>query len=141
MTPAWFSRVVTLGDTGSDVRVIQRRLGLDATGVFDEGTQAVVRGKQKKHKLPTTGEVDADTASAIGERATEGLKPEWWCRDINLWMVGPDVAACNTLLGHPREGDTYTPEVESATKRLQSEHGIDTTGVVDEQTAKIMGDI
>ena len=124
--PSWFYRDIFAGDTGKDVLAVQRLVGGLSTGVMDEDTIARVRGVQRAARSPVTGVVDADTALALGERATQGLVPEWF--------EAGDLSVLPTLL-RCREWD-----VANALRRFQSHHHIYPTGEVDEATAIALGD-
>lgn len=139
MTPRWFRRDLAPGDSGSDVQHAQVRLGIAPTGTYDQSTAALVRGLQLVKGLPMTGEIDADTATELGDRATTGLTPEWYVREVELWTQGPDVRRVNDLL-EQNEGDVFTPQLEAAILRVQSANGLPLTGHVDESTATILGD-
>lgn len=47
------------------VRIAQRALGLEPTGLLDEPTRAYLRGVQHLFKHPVTGVLDRDTAALI----------------------------------------------------------------------------
>jgi peptidoglycan hydrolase-like protein with peptidoglycan-binding domain len=71
---------VLLGGSRPAVRVAQRRLGLDASGVFDTRTWRAVKGYQRTHDLPVTGALDQPTwasltPEAVRWAATEGYGP------------------------------------------------------------------
>jgi hypothetical protein len=53
------------GDTSDEVLVVQRRLGLAVTGVYDEATQQRVRGLQVLFALPVRDGVYDDEVRAI----------------------------------------------------------------------------
>ena len=67
MTPSWYSRPLTLGDQGEDVKTVQFLLRLEPTGVYDDATRAKVRGYQTLRQLTRTGRVDEVTAIYLGE--------------------------------------------------------------------------
>lgn len=124
--PAWWWRVLTVGDTGADVSALQRMLLAPVTGVVDEDTRARVRGVQRVNGLPLSGDCDVDTANAIGELSTFGLPPAWW----------PDLV--DEVL--PVKLRCRPDGLPDAVRRFQSTHRIPPTGVVDERTAIAMGD-
>lgn len=49
----------------ASVRIAQRALGLEPTGLLDEPTRASLRGVQHLFKHPVTGVLDRDTAALI----------------------------------------------------------------------------
>ena len=128
MTPHWFVRPLTVGDTGPDVAVVQRKLGTLPDGAFTLGLAAVVRGFQSARGAPPTGQVDDDTAGLLGEETGYGRVPDWYGT-----AQGPGVVA--DLLGVTSQAD-----LRDAVKRFQGNNGLPVTGVVDEQTARVVGD-
>lgn len=128
MTPHWFTRPLADSDVGPDVAVVQRKLGVVPDGVFTSGLAEVVRGFQDRRGLPATGFVDEDTAMVLGEEAGYGRVPDWYGTD-----QGPGVVA--DLLGV-----TSPDDVRDAVKRFQGNSGLPVTGVVDEATARKLGD-
>lgn len=66
-------RSLRVGDAGDRVRLLRRRLGLDAAQApradFDAGLAEAVRAFQKAHALPATGEADAATLAALNAGA------------------------------------------------------------------------
>lgn len=140
MIPSWFTRDIIAGDAGRDVDLVQRKLGATATGVLDEPTQARVRGLQRKAGLAVTGYVDAETAVALGERATVGRLPIWHTRPLSFGCEGGDVTALRRLLGLSDETHHFDHQTEAAVRRFQSGHGIRPSGLVDESTAILLGE-
>jgi murein L,D-transpeptidase YcbB/YkuD len=138
--PSWFKRTIRPGDTGPDVKVVLRKLGLDPEEPF--GDLAAVRIKGVARSLGIfahDGDVDERIASVLGEAAaTEaGLLPEWF--SLRLGDTGTIVARAARLLG--QDGDVFTEEMESAVRRLQSTSRIEPTGVLDAETARLLGDL
>jgi len=54
------------GDRGSDVAELQTKLGLNADGVFGQGTEAAVEAFQDAHGLTPDGVVGPKTRAALG---------------------------------------------------------------------------
>lgn len=128
MTPRWWWRPLSLGDAGDDVLIVQRRLSAPMTGVFDDDTAARVRGVQRMARRKQTGVVDAETAEAIGEKATAGRPPGWFGTDeqeprlrvlLRLSMLEP---------------------LDAALRRFQSANGLELTGEADEATVQLIAD-
>ncbi|MDQ1585201.1 MAG: hypothetical protein QOJ90_2152 [Actinomycetota bacterium] len=59
-------RTMRYGSHGSRVAMLQRRLGVRATGYFGRVTRAKVRAFQRRHGLPATGVVGAQTWRRLG---------------------------------------------------------------------------
>lgn len=123
--PLWWSRPLAPGDTGRDVEVVQRKLALRVTGVFDESTAIALRGAQRALGVAETGVVDEETAERFGPRAEDGLLPEWWVSPLQ-----PGSEGWVRVLG---ERD------ESWLRRMQGQHGLTPDGVIDESTARLLG--
>lgn len=126
MTPLWWRRTLTVGDRGPAVSVVQRKLGMPTSGLYDQGTAIAVRGLQADVGLPTSGDVDELTARWLGPRATDGVIPDWY----NGEPVYPrEQRYAVVLQGHS----------ESWLRRFQGNHDIEPTGMIDEQTAILLG--
>ena len=137
---SWYSRILTLGCVGADVRLVQRKLrASNISGLFDAETAARVRGIQLAGKLPVTGVVDSTTADAIGESIRLGMIPDWFSRDMAVGDTGDDVARLRALLGFsPDTG--FDASLEAAVRRFQSAHHLPLTGVMGEADATALGD-
>lgn len=59
-------RPLMLNDRGPDVSALQRALGIDATGTFDDDTDAAIRIVQQTHGLTVDGIVGSMTRAALG---------------------------------------------------------------------------
>jgi peptidoglycan hydrolase-like protein with peptidoglycan-binding domain len=142
MTPLWYTRVIELGMTGPDVKVVRRKLGFLADGPYDQAVQQRVMGMSRRTNTNTDGEVNEDVAAVLGESAVNdsGLAPEWFTREIGLWEEGEDVRAVREILGLGSNDNRFDPDAEAALKRFQSSARLATTGRVDETTAIRMGD-
>jgi hypothetical protein len=68
-----------------------------------------------------------------------GLTPEWFRRPLAAGDHGDDVEHLSTMLGLPAT-TAFSPEIEAAVRRLQSELRMTPTGVVDEAVAVAIGD-
>jgi peptidoglycan hydrolase-like protein with peptidoglycan-binding domain len=66
--PDWLPREIILPGTDQDkeaVRLVQRVLRAEPTGLMDGNTLSSIRGFQRLHRLPVTGMLDKATAWAI----------------------------------------------------------------------------
>jgi peptidoglycan hydrolase-like protein with peptidoglycan-binding domain len=141
--PLWFKRELDIGDTGPDVRIVRRKLGLPDDGPYDRVVAERVRGMAKHRNLDSDGEVNAAMAEALGESAVNeaGLTPEWYTRDLQLWFQGEDVAALRGILGVPAVADDrYDPDLEAAVRRFQSAHDLPVDGLVTADLAILIGE-
>ena len=66
--------IVTTGDSGSDVRSLQKMLRITADGVYGSKTEQAVRDFQIKHKLLVDGIVGPETATALVNKTVESAK-------------------------------------------------------------------
>ena len=139
MTPSWFTRELTAGDSGRDVAVVQRLLGLSVSGEWGDHTTVALRGAQRAARIAPTGVVDEETATMLGERATSGLTPDWFTRPVHPGSDDIAVDAVSSALG--LVSGASNREWDSAVRRFQSQYGLDLTGVVDEATARLIGDV
>lgn len=90
-----------------------------------------------------TGVVDAKTAEAVGESVVSTLVPEWYTRSLHLGFAGADVEVVNRrLFVHPKGkvDNRFTHDTEAAVRRLQSGNDLPCNGVIDEDTAILIGD-
>ncbi len=138
MSVNWFRKDIHPGDSGPDVAAIQRKLGVQVTGVYDDDTQSYVRGVQLAGKKKATGIVDSDTAKDIGDVAE--VNPDWYTGPINaIHQAGEDVRYVRGRLGLSTDDDRWEVEAEQACKRWQGTNGLPVTGFVDERMARQLG--
>lgn len=104
------------------VALVQRLLGVRITGVWDEATARAVREFQRESGLLVTGLLDPPTERMIRSLPTRDLVPSWFCSDDRDRVVAE------------RLGD------EDAVRRFQSAAGLFPSGVVDEETARRLGE-
>ena len=64
-----------VGDRGSAVAAVQRRLGISADGVFGPATQRAVKRFQRRRGLAADGVVGPNTAAALGVSLPTGAAP------------------------------------------------------------------
>ena len=127
MTVSWWRQPLSLGATGPDVEVVQRKLKCWQNGVYDFETTARVRALQNARGLPVTGVVDEDTAEALGELPTASQMPSWYQGERKLGDEGDDIRELRRMLG--LSAIPYFDRVcEDAVRRLQSEHGVKPDG-------------
>ena len=127
ITPLWWPGDIGPGDTGPAVAVVQQFLFCIPSGVFDNHTVAAVRGFQVGAGLPASGWVDEDTARALGSREQDRLTPVWFKgEDLKPGQPGYDVATA--ALGGL-----------NGLKRFQGNNGLRPTGVIDAETARLLG--
>ena len=137
---SWFSRILTVGMIGDDVRLVQRKLrASNVTGTFDAETASRVRGLQWADKLPVTGMVDYATSDAIGESIRLGMIPDWFTRETVKGARGEDVAHMRALLGLSA-GIIFDTDMEATVRRFQSAHHLPLTGRMSERDAVVLGD-
>jgi peptidoglycan hydrolase-like protein with peptidoglycan-binding domain len=129
VSPLWWVRTIRIHDFGADVRAVQQICGLPQSGLYDYDTALTVRGAQLLLGLPPTGEVDEATAVHLGPRSDDDLAPEWY-KDEPLYPGSPEYDVVTGPMGG-----------EAAVRRTQGQYGLAPTGIIDQQTALILGAI
>ena len=140
--PAWFWRILLPGDSGPDVKIVQRKLGAPITGFMDNQTAAFVRGFQKKHNLEENGFVTKKTAAKLGEKASKGQAPEWFHHPLEAGDSCEHVELAREAFGLPLLPAFVDDTLTDAVRRFQaSRKGLKTTGKIDKATAVAMADV
>ena len=124
----------------SDVRAVQRVVGVSADGVFGPATERAVKRWQRRHGLTADGIVGPATRSAMGigsgpvlmRRSSRTRRPAHRSRG------GGDVRALQRKIGVPADG-VFGPGTEAALKRWQARHGLVADGVAGPQTRSALG--
>ena len=158
--PRAFEELLSLGDTGDDVRVMQYYLAVIAAyydtippvmvnGVFDEATAAAVRAFQQEFGLTPDGIVGRQTWQAI-EDAYEGIRTAsnlieggvilFPGRVLQAGFQGEDVATIQEYLAYiatiypaipaPAVTGVYGLETVQAVEAFQQEFGLEANGIV-----------
>lgn len=138
--PSWFNRPISPGDTGPDVRVALRKLGLDPDEPYGDLAMARVKGFARTRGIyDHDGVLDEVVAILLGEAeiTKAGALPEWMC--LKVGDTGTQVAAAAKLLG--MAGTEFGPELEDAVRRFQSGKRIEPSGVIDAETARALGEL
>lgn len=158
--PRAFEELLSLGDTGDDVRVMQYYLAVIAayydtippvavSGVFDEDTEAAVRAFQQQFGLAQDGVVGRQTWQAM-EDAYEGIRTAsnlieggvvlFPGRVLQAGFQGEDVATIQEYLAYiatvypaipaPAATGVYGLETVQAVEAFQQEFGLEVNGIV-----------
>lgn len=69
-------KTIKKGSTGSDVKALQKALGLKVDGKFNKATEKAVKAYQKKNGLTADGVVGADTWNKINKKISDSNKKE-----------------------------------------------------------------
>lgn len=138
MTPKWYHRLLIGGESGPDVEILHRKLGIVDTH-YGEASRQMVRGIQQVLGIDVTGVLDPDTATYLGEAADSHLVPEWFGRTLSLGDEGKDVLALRERLS-PDMSDCvlFDDELHRAVLRFQSSRGLPLTGKVTEEMALLL---
>lgn len=128
-TPVWYVRYLVPGYHGPDVMVLRKKMGLPPIGGYDDKVVRAVNEFQRKQGIRVTGVVDSQTALALGEREGHGLVPDWYPGHV-FGEGDAEWASVEEALGY----DLSTNDL----KRFQGNFRLPATGVVDEETAKVI---
>lgn len=110
--------------TLTETAFVQRALGLRPDGVPSAELTGLVRDFQAAHGLVVTGIVDPLTMRRLRATTTDGLTPLWYGTETQDEAVTARLGACD----------------EATVRRLQSAAGLPPTGLIDEPTARTIGD-
>jgi peptidoglycan hydrolase-like protein with peptidoglycan-binding domain len=130
----------------SDIRALQRKVGVSADGIFGAATERAVKRWQRRHGLVADGIVGPQTRSAMGLGSGPILKRRHGGRSGRSGRAGGHrrshrgggVRSLQRVVGVPADG-VFGPGTEAAVKRWQSRHGLVADGVVGPQTRAAMG--
>jgi peptidoglycan hydrolase-like protein with peptidoglycan-binding domain len=138
--------VLSEGDEGRQVELLQRALGVGVDGVFGPATEEAVQSFQASHGLTVDGIVGPQTSAALrgrtparasaadvssGETASPG-------EGSGSGSGGGAVARLQSALHLTADGN-FGPETEAAIRRLQARHGLTVDGVVGPATWSVIG--
>ena len=127
----------------SDIRALQRKVGVSADGVFGPATERAVKRWQRRHGLVADGIVGPQTRSAMGLgsgpilKRRHGTSRRSGRAGVTRRRAG-GVRALQRKVGVPADG-VFGPGTEAAVKRWQARHGLVADGVVGPQTRSAMG--
>jgi cell wall-associated NlpC family hydrolase len=129
------------GATGSQVRALQRALGISADGLFGAQTERAVRAFQRAHGIPTTGFVGPLTTAALGlgaaapSDASAGAEAP---ASPRMSLTGDATRAMQRALGVAADG-VVGPQTRAALRRFEAAHGLPPDGQPDAATLKALG--
>jgi cell wall-associated NlpC family hydrolase len=133
--------------TRSDVRALQRKVGVAADGVFGPATERAVKRWQRRHGLVADGIVGPQTRSAMGlgsgpvlkrKRSHSRSRRGRAGRAHHRSHGGGGVRSLQRRIGVPADG-VFGPGTEAALKRWQAAHGLTPDGVAGPQTRAKLG--
>ena len=131
--------VIKKGDTGAEVTELQNRLILlrymigDASGTFDDTTEAAVKEYQSTSGLEVTGIVDKAMKDVVySEKALRSPEAD----NLKLGFVGDDVKALQMKLAKldlykNAATGIFDEATERAVKDFEEQNGLRVTGVAD----------
>ena len=113
---------------GEPVRILQEKLGVNADGVFGQGTEAALIEYQKGEGLSADGIAGPDTFTHMGLHelvlVTRGIHGEM-------------VKRVQQALGVDADGQ-FGPGTEAALKKFQTENGLEATGAAGPETLALL---
>ncbi|WP_068403114.1 peptidoglycan-binding domain-containing protein [Kribbia dieselivorans] len=136
-TPARYP-TLRVGATGSDVRILQKGLGVGVDGMFGPATEAAVRAYQKAHRINVSGAVSAVTWNALIDEGkvparsemngTNGLS-KYAGTTLRLGSRGEAVKAVQRALKITADG-MFGPATEAAVREYQRTKKLTVNGIV-----------
>jgi peptidoglycan hydrolase-like protein with peptidoglycan-binding domain len=134
--------VLSEGDEGRQVELLQRALGIAVDGVFGPTTEEAVKQFQAHHGLTIDGIVGPQTSAALRGRtpaqASVADVSSGEASSAGEGSAGGAVARLQSALHLTPDGN-FGPETEAAIRRLQARHGLTVDGVVGAATWSVIG--
>ncbi len=126
--------------TRSDIRALQRKVGVAADGIFGPATERALKRWQRRHGLVADGIAGPQTRSAMGLGAGPVLKRRRSParRAEHRSHGGSGVRSLQRRIGVPADG-VFGPATEAALKRWQAAHGLVADGIAGPQTREKLG--
>lgn len=136
--------MLSLGDRGEEVKVVQRRVGVVVDGRYGEQTRRAVQSLQSAAGLAADGIVGPLTwAVILGGPASTGAGGSTSHPELSLGATGPAVTEAQSLLtrsGHRTAADgRFGPATFAALVAFQRDHGLQPDGVIGSRTWAALG--
>jgi peptidoglycan hydrolase-like protein with peptidoglycan-binding domain len=133
--------VLSEGDEGRQVELLQRALGIAVDGVFGPATEEAVQQFQAHHGLTIDGILGPQTSAALRgrtpARASAADVSSGKEASSDEGSEGGAVARLQSALHLTADGN-FGPETEDAVRRLQARHGLTVDGVVGPATWSVI---
>jgi peptidoglycan hydrolase-like protein with peptidoglycan-binding domain len=135
--------VLSEGDEGRQVELLQRALGIGVDGVFGPATEEAVQKFQASHGLTVDGVLGPLTSAALRGRtpaqaSVADVSTSGEEASSGEGATGGAVARLQSALHLTADGN-FGPATEAAIRRLQARHGLTVDGVVGPATWSVIG--
>ena len=141
--PPYPGRPLELGDSGSNVIIWQRALGIQADGYFGSATLSATKAWQYRNGVTADGvvgasswlkmfpgaEVTEDASPDPGESGFDGEAPPYPGRPLRVGSQGTHVIVWQRALGIPADGH-FGSQTSQATREWQRANGLEVDGIV-----------
>lgn len=126
-----------------EIRDVQRKLQVPATGIFDNATRDAIAARRAKLDMAPGAELDGTLYEAIVERRSPSVKPRPVLSSGGSDPLVPELRdRIAKVLGIPARiqgtGEVYDEGLRAAVRLLQGRAGLEPDGVVGEQTWRLI---
>ncbi len=126
-----------------EIREVQRKLQVPATGIFDDATRTAIAARRAKLGMGTGAELDGALYEAIIERRSPSVTQRPTLSPKQAHELVPQLRdRLSKMLGIPARaqgsGELYDAKLSAAVQLLQGRAGLAPDGIVGEQTWRVI---